>query len=474
MGTGENVIQSSVFDIRCFHFSAFRFCPILALVSTPETNPSEPDPSQPNFRRLFRQAWVAGYPPWYSGWLVKQAGCKTEEEGNRLLHLMRSIEDGKPEETRKLLEGIDPKTRLSYEVGTLLEWATEKAKHPDCIRVLLQAGADPNSARALSMVVSRWRSDLLADFLRAGVDPNLSFRGHPPLFFACGGGIIESVRVLLNAGVEINSEFIFEPKPGHKIKNLTPLMVAGYGGHLPLVKFLIESGADIHRADSDGNNAVAWAQACYSKAQGKKIVEFLKTAGIGESAPAKLGLPQRPDFSERAKSADFKKALALARKITGSASTAVQLAEGPLPGAKAFSVKQDHARQLLDKIRPPLHDLKVIAFISENITSFNESCIILLPTLDFYEAIAAFETPVGQSISSDDLIRWLKDLQKEQPFEITHIAPDLLCADFTTPIQNPSALAKSIEKICGDVINEPIEKVADALARSRKLYLWWD
>jgi hypothetical protein len=150
------------------------------------------------------------------------------------------------------------------------------------------------------------------------------------------------------------------------------------------------------------------------------------------------------------------------------------LAEGPLPGAKAFPVKRDQARVLLDKIRPPLHDLKAIAFISENITGFNAGCIVLLPTMDYYEAITAFETPVGQEISSDDLIRWLKKLQKQQPFEITHVAPDLVCADFTTRIENPLQLAKSIAKICGDVINEPIEKVAIALERSRQLYLWWD
>jgi hypothetical protein len=35
-------------------------------------------------------------------------------------------------------------------------------------------------------------------------------------------------------------------------------------------------------------------------------------------------------------------------------------------------------------------------------------------------------------------------------------------------------LAKDIKEICGDVINEPVEKVAAHLARSRELYLWWD
>lgn len=100
--------------------------------------------------------------------------------------------------------------------------------------------------------------------------------------------------------------------------------------------------------------------------------------------------------------------------------------------------------------------------------------LVLVPTTDYTEAIIAFETPEGQSMDCYELVSWLKNLEKDQPFEMTHLAPDLFRARFTTEIKEPLELAKRIEKICGDVINGPLEKFANHMATSRELYLWWD
>jgi hypothetical protein len=305
--------------------------------------------------------WVANYPPWYWTWLVKQAGCKTQKDGERLLHLMRSIEDGEPEDTRRLLaEGVNPNMRLSRKDGMLLEWAAEKTRNVDCLRALVEAGADSKARKVREKMIHYGWHELLGEAPKAGASAT------PPAF-----------------------------------------------------------------------------------------------------------LPSQ-DFRARACAAGFKKAVTLVRKITSSSPVKVELEEGALAGAKAFPVTNARARTVLRKVRSKIQNLGAIAFLTENLISLDSSAIVLLPTMDYYEAIAAFETPVGQSLSTTGLIAWLKRLHRKQPFEITHIAPDLVRAEFATSIAEPLALAKSIKRICGDVINEPIGKVAAALQRSRELYLWWD
>ena len=142
-----------------------------------------------------------------------------------------------------------------------------------------------------------------------------------------------------------------------------------------------------------------------------------------------------------------------------------------MKGAYGFSVPADSAIKLLDDLRQKVSALSAMVFLFPDMNTVQ---LVLVPTTDYAEAVIAFDTPEGQSMDCYELVRWLKTLEKEQPFEITHLAPDLLRARFLTEIKEPLQLAKRIEKICSDVVNEPIEKVARHLATSHELYLWWD
>src|SRR4051794_27760927 len=134
-----------------------------------------PDSSTDDFAQLRKEGWIAGYPPWFvSNWIMP-AECKTKEHASRLLHLTRSIEDGKPEETRRLLPGINPNLRLAIDgsrTESLLEWAAEKARHPECIRLLIAAGASLKAPNLVWKLVTYRGTELLAEVLRAGADPN--------------------------------------------------------------------------------------------------------------------------------------------------------------------------------------------------------------------------------------------------------------------------------------------------------------
>ena len=60
---------------------------------------------------------------------------------------------------------------------------------------------------------------------------------------ACGGGHLETVRVLVSAGADVKARL----RGGY-----TPLHVASWQGHLPVVQVLLESGADVNARDDRG------------------------------------------------------------------------------------------------------------------------------------------------------------------------------------------------------------------------------
>jgi hypothetical protein len=77
-------------------------------------------------------------------------------------------------------------------------------------------------------------------------------------------------------------------------------------------------------------------------------------------------------------------------------------------------------------------------------------------------------------VDSYELVDWLHELEETQPFIVTHLAPDLIRAKFTTPLKDAARIAKAIQRICPDVINASMSEVAGHLEKSRELYLWWD
>jgi len=435
-----------------------------------------PDASNDEFLQLMQEGWIAGYPPWFSTFWIKPAKCRTKAQTSHLLHLLRSIEDGKPEDTRRLLEGIDPNLRLAVEgsrTESILEWAAEKARHPECIRLLIAAGASLKAPALVWKLVTYGGTGLLAEVLHAGADPNAGPAEERPLNAACWNNA-KAVRLLLDAGARTDSTTTVYVTNKKSVKKVTPLMVAAYAGAAQVVKFLLAAGADVQARDAAGNTAIDWAMISRAKAKAPQIIPLLEQAG---AAPRPSGerLPTPVDFTAGARSPEFRKAINLAKALTKSASKPVELAEGPLVGAHAFRIgSAEAAATLLEEFRPQAALLGAFAFLSEDLYETSVPYLVIVPTTDYRETIIAFETPVGQSVDSYELVGWLSELERTQPFIITHIAPDLIRAKFTTALKDSVGIAKAIQKICPDVINASISAVAKHLEKSKELYLWWD
>jgi ankyrin repeat protein len=128
----------------------------------------------------------------------------------------------------------------SWRGQTPLMWATAQ-RHPDVMRVLIEAGADVN-ARSTIIAWERQRTSEPRDkWLPPG--------GLTPLLFAAREGCVDCAKVLLSAGADPD---IVDPD------QYTPLVMALINGHFDVAGALIDAGANVDLQDKVGRTAL-WA-----------------------------------------------------------------------------------------------------------------------------------------------------------------------------------------------------------------------
>jgi uncharacterized protein len=114
---------------------------------------------------------------------------------------------------------------------------------PTCVRLLLDAGADPNfesrgetDGTPLCMAAAWGHSGVARELLSHGADPNQredDGAAGSPLLWATRNGHVETVRLLLETGAD----------PNLSCRGETPLVAAAESGSVAVVKLLLKHGA---------------------------------------------------------------------------------------------------------------------------------------------------------------------------------------------------------------------------------------
>jgi ankyrin repeat protein len=144
---------------------------------------------------------------------------------------------------------------------------------PEIAKILLSAGANPNTAnhqRMTPLMAAIMNGDdAMVDLLIACCSDieTRTTAGITPLLLAVSEGHVALARRLLNAGADAN-------KPDHN--GWTPLVAAAARGHLEIVEVLIEKGADIDATLKKGASAIDFARA----GNHSKVEELLRHAAI--------------------------------------------------------------------------------------------------------------------------------------------------------------------------------------------------
>ena len=176
--------------------------------------------------------------------------------------LMTCARAGSVDAVRSLLEHkADVNAKETRRGQTALMWAAAQ-QHTEIIRLLTGQGADVNAKshmpegftplQFITYGVGR-RDPSSPDKLGPGdvhPDPSSSRGGFTALMFAARHGDLESARLLVDAGADVND---YAPDYG------SALMVAASSGHEPLALFLLEKGAAPNVADVWGFTPLHYA-----------------------------------------------------------------------------------------------------------------------------------------------------------------------------------------------------------------------
>lgn len=166
--------------------------------------------------------------------------------------LMMAARTGTPEAVTVLIEsGAKVNAAETWGGTTALMWAVSE-KHPAAVKLLIDHGADVN-ARSYFVPPATGGGFEGASPVppRAGQKPrDLASGWLTPLMFAAREGGLDSARMLVSAGADVNAI-------GGDGKNALALAI--FNGHYNLASFLVDSKADVNQPDLQRFTPLFWA-----------------------------------------------------------------------------------------------------------------------------------------------------------------------------------------------------------------------
>jgi ankyrin repeat protein len=367
----------------------------------------------------------------------------------------------------------------------------------------------PRVAAAPSAEIDAFVRFLLAR--GAKVDLTARQKGTRPLCAAAEVGRGDWVELLLERGAAI------EPPFGHLAT--TPLLEAVMHGHAELIPMLIARGADLHRRSPDGDGVV-WRACCINQNTLRTLPLLLERGanpnhGDGNRTPL--------DILQYSTHADAAAIIALLRQYGGKSGdelaaskpvdSAVAAQAEPLPDfsgktskrfrERAAKLAKPHgfawqeaadirgtlivsvATTIADQVMEPAAIAKRLEegllVMAEGSRAVRGDTTVLraIPSKDWADALRCAQTNgCNYDLMPDDIIRWLRRLEREQPFTITAVAHDVVEGRFEGPIADPKALAKRMYRFCPDLVDQgcgTVEALAKTLVgENPQLYFWWD
>jgi len=144
------------------------------------------------------------------------------------------------------------------------------SKSPETHKAEMERKGIPFSHEAFFKAVNEGDLELVASFIKAGIDINAKEEdGRTSLLIAAEKGDAGMAALLADNGADANAR---------DADGYTALMYAAYKGNLEMAELLLKHGADVHAKDKDG-----WTALRFALLQGKnQVADVLKKHGSGK------------------------------------------------------------------------------------------------------------------------------------------------------------------------------------------------
>ncbi|HLI82554.1 MAG TPA: ankyrin repeat domain-containing protein [Bryobacteraceae bacterium] len=166
--------------------------------------------------------------------------------------LMMAARTGKPDAVRVLLDrGANINAKETWGGTTALMWAASE-RHPEAVRLLVERGADVNAKSYFVPSASGRGFEGTAPVAPAPDQKTEEFASGwmTPLMFAAREDDLESARILIQAGADVNAV-------GGDGKDA--LGLALFNGSYDVASLLVDSHADVNHADAQRFTPLFWA-----------------------------------------------------------------------------------------------------------------------------------------------------------------------------------------------------------------------
>jgi len=361
------------------------------------------------------------------------------------------------------------------------------ASHGDlnALRECLAAGmpvdsADDKSHTAVFRAITAGRMPAVEFLRQAGAD----WQSDPPdlgrLHAAAASGSADMVRMVLASGCDVNAR---------DSNGFTPLIHAAILGRLEAVRALLEAGADPNlRVQSPllpGNKSTTALEQARSIGD-RKVVELLLAAGV-PAGPAEFAYEAAKAFRTAAEQPAFAQVKSLLAELCGHPPRPWSKRKGVFtfslkrldalaqryPGAPS-GPKRPGAREqrLLDLLQAEVRAAGYYLVVAS--IGYKPTYLRLFPTSEKYAVLAASGTNgANYGLSPRDVIAWLLELEKDDPFVLTGCAFDSLAGSFVGPVVRADHWARRMFEFCPDLEGAPTA-LARELERTRSFGFWWD
>jgi hypothetical protein len=276
----------------------------------------------------------------------------------------------------------------------------------------------------------------------------------------------------------------------------TPLINAAIFGQVEVVRVLLEAGADpSFRARSPlfrGDKTTTALEQARGNGH-KAVVDLLLQTGRTGIDPAEFAYDAVKGFPQAAEQAPFKDVLRWLAGLCGHPPRrwtrrkgvfivnlknfeplAERYAFKDVPPADSPSAAVERREHLIQLLQAEVRAAGYYLVLSDLPGPATPAKLRLFPTAEKYAVLAATGTNgVNYGHSTRDIIAWLRDLDKENPFDLTECWLDYLGGKFLEPLQNVERWAEKMLQFCPD-IDMSSQSLAKELEATRRFGFWWD